>query len=204
MEFGKNESETKVKDSVQKVLQIFEQASLVVAFVGIGLWLSNFPTNEIILIVGILAFVCIYLVKGILFSHQNKLLNVSTKFGLMGIALIAVVLLFRCMFWEGYGVYLLGGILFLSLSILFQLVELKKIDLKQKINQQIVFFFFMAILAYSITPSQLFEFKYSEDVEMIRLYRRVQENPENEQFRKELEQRKQERKENRRVLRTPN
>lgn len=197
-----NEDALEAKQLIERLLSIFEKTALFVGLASVGFWLSNFHYADILITIGLLSVAFSYVLKG-LYVKGNKKLNILTyRLGYFGSAFTIIVVWYRFLFWEGYHIYEFGGGLFLFLSLVLQLIDKVKFKKIEKVssnyytfftlnkyrNLKFIFFLLIAIVSQTVSPIQLFEFRHSEDAEMIRLYKKTVEYPENNQYKKDLEE----------------
>ncbi len=194
------ENRAEFRECLVKWLQLLEKTALFLALTGVAFWLSDFPKATIWVTIGLLSLAFAYFLKAVVFRDSNKAVSVTYRFGYMGCAFTLVVVFTRFMFWDNYQVYALGASLFFSISLLLQLFKLEQGAIRAKRNLKFAFFLILIIISQAVSPLQLFAFKYSEDAEMVRLYKQATENPENSQFQQELEKYRENKRQGKRFL----
>lgn len=215
-----SQAEGKSKTPNISIFFVFlKKTSLFLFVLGLGFWLSNFPQGEIFLTLGYFLCVLSQLLACFLVLRAgttDKIASLTTRFGY--IAILTFVWL-RLLFFEGSQWFAFAGILLLVLSVLPGYPIPKKRSkaehnptkkqfarsrnpaapcLPQKNRQnptfpvKTLFFLLVALVGNFISPQQLFDFKYTEDPKMRRLYRQFKQNPTDQKRKQALERYKQE------------
>lgn len=215
------QSQAKGKSKTANISIFFvflKKTSLFLCLLGLGFWLSNFPQGEIFLSLGY--FLCLLSQLWACFlvartGITDKIAFFTTRFGY--IAVLTFVWL-RLLFVEGSQWFAFAGILLLVLSVLPGCLKpptgikpghrrrrtqasksnntaacLPKNDRQNPIFPvKMLFFLLVALVGSFISPQQLFDFKYTEDPKMRRLYRQFKQNPTDQKRKQALERYKQE------------
>jgi F0F1-type ATP synthase assembly protein I len=179
-------------------MRILEKIIIVFCIIGLGMKLFNVAGGSIFIVFGLTALSILYFALSWLLLRDR-----TTKTNNLGISITAGLalatacsgLMYKLQHWPGGSAMLIGGMVFLMplLIICVMLYNRHKHTNEgykrfyRGAMQRLAPFLFFSLLFAFIPDNTLIRFEYRHDPELARLYIRARENPENDQYWRDLE-----------------
>ncbi|WP_445717365.1 hypothetical protein [Flavobacterium sp.] len=174
---------------IEKVLSIVFIISLIFK-------LMHWPGGSPLMVLSLLILAFCYFPFGFYFfsdkNFKTQNIGISVVFGwLLSISLIGI--LFKLMFWPGYGpMLLIGTLTAVPLIGVAILLFTKSSDVLKNYYKNLLIrtavIFLLSLLCFLLPNSVLINYYYSNEPELKELYLKQQENPEDETVQKEIEE----------------
>ena len=183
----------------------FELIVGLIAIIGIALKLMNLPGSGILTVLALLTLSMFYFIFSFALFNDIRLRDIFKKVAYkdtnakriigaigLGFALSAIIIggLFKLQFWPGATVQLMTGLVSTGLILLIALIIYfrRKADYYLKIFKRIAIYGGLGLILYLTPTATIVDIYYRDNPEYAELYKKVLDDPENIELRKQLEQ----------------
>ena len=187
----------------------FELIVGLIAIIGIALKLMNLPGSGILTVLALLTLSMFYFIFSFALFNDIRLRDIFKKVAYkdtnakriigaigLGFALSAIIIggLFKLQFWPGATVQLMTGLVSTGLILLIALIIYfrRKADYYLKIFKRIAIYGGLGLILYLTPTATIVDIYYRDNPEYAELYKKVLDDPENIELRKQLEQKRME------------
>ncbi len=183
----------------------FELIVGLIAIIGIALKLMNLPGSGILTVLALLTLSMFYFIFSFALFNDIRLRDIFKKAAYkdtnakriigaigLGFALSAIIIggLFKLQFWPGATVQLMTGLVSTGLLLLIALIIYfrRKADYYVRIFKRIAIYGGLGLILYLTPTATIVDIYYRDNPEYAELYKKVLDDPENIELRKQLEQ----------------